>query len=379
MKKKKLLLIAMISLVTFGFGKTVKAESYIADSAPDKFLTNKVGHQYENGQLTEPQNDSVLSNTTVSAAGQNVIDYHTKDMKKIFCLDRTKQYPITGDVEYTKINTTFAYGIVYIIVNSEKYYNSLDLSGVSDTNKKMEQSWFTQIAIWRFQNSDFANLASKTGFSNDIFEEGVQVPGTTIDDYYYYSRRAKQLWDATDSLVRDANNATNIANETISVSYDGNNSIDKDSKTVKTNVITVDKTNIKSYKLDISKAPNGTKVYSENGAEITDLGTITVDKFYLVFPIDNVDNYTYDFNLGISTDNYVSYDGHFYTSGDVNQPVVLVTKGNKSASASLNLKGSHVEDTASSIANSIYFVGFLILITGIGIIYANVKTKKEEV
>ena len=355
MKKKKLSLLLVIVLGIFFTSNTnVKAlENYVWDSAPDSFTTN--------------DNDTVLANTEISKH-VNVFDYHTKDFKKVFCYDRKINYNPASKV-YTKTAEEVDYPVVYIISHSMDYYKQLDSTGVTEQNQKYEMSWMTQIAIWRYQNVD--NFASIKSITTNIFKE---TEGTV------YSTRADKLLEQAQKLVTAAKSAANPASDVkLNVNSSNEYSIDKDNKTIRTSLITVDKTNIKSYKLDISKAPSETKVYSENGTEITDLGNITVDKFYLVFPIDNVDNYTYDFNLGISTDNYVYYKGYKYTNTEGNQPLVIVAPDNKTLNASLNLKGSHVEDTASSIANSIYFVGFLILITGIGIIYANVKTKKEEV
>lgn len=356
MKKKKLSLLLVIVLGIFFTGNTnVKAlENYVWDSAPDSFSTN--------------DSDTVLANQTIDQHGNNVFDYHTKDLKKVFCYDRKINYNPATKV-YTKTAEEVDYPVVYIISHAIDYYKQLDSTGVTEQNQKYEMSWMTQIAIWIYQNAD--NFASINSITPNIFKE---TEGTV------YSARANNLFEQALQLVTAAKSAANPASDAkLNVNSSNEYSVDEDNKTVKTNVITVDKTNIKSYKLDVSKAPSGTKVYSENGTEITDLGNITVDKFYLVFPIDNVENYTYDFNLGISTDNYVYYKGYKYTNTEGNQPLVIVAPDNKTLNASLNLKGSHVEDTASSIANSIYFVGFLILITGIGIIYANVKTKKEEV
>lgn len=95
-------------------------------------------------------------------------------------------------------------------------------------------------------------------------------------------------------------------------------------------------------------------------------------------PIDNVDNYTYDFNITAKATGYEYYKGYKYTSGS-NQPLVLVTKESKDLDATINIKGSHLEDTALSVADSIYFVGFLILLAGVGLVYFNAKQKQEQI
>ena len=35
-------------------------------------------------------------------------------------------------------------------------------------------------------------------------------------------------------------------------------------------------------------------------------------------------------------------------------------------------------DTASSLSKTIYYIGFIILLSGMGIIYANIRPRKQE-
>ena len=357
MKKKKLSLLLVIALgVFFANNSSAKAlENYVLDTAPDTFTTS--------------DSDIAIANDTVAQHGNNVIDYHTKDLKKVFCYDRKVNY--AASKVYKKTSESVDYPIVYIISHAAEYYKKIDSTGVSELNQKYEMSWMTQIAIWQYQNPD--NFASINALTPSLHSEASVGQATT------YSSRADKLWNAAINLVSAAKASSNPDTSIkLDVNYSNEHSIDENNKTIQTSLITINKTNIKSYKLDISKAPKGTKVYAEGGNEITDLSNIIVEKFYLVFPIDNVENYTYDFDLGLSTDTYLTYRGYKYINTEGYQPLVLVAPTNKTVNANLKLSGSHVNDTASSIANSIYFVGFLILITGIGIIYANVKTKKEQ-
>ena len=60
--KKKLFLCSALALCIFGINTTVKAESYIVDSAPEKFTTNAMGRNYQDGKLINTENDAVLVN-----------------------------------------------------------------------------------------------------------------------------------------------------------------------------------------------------------------------------------------------------------------------------------------------------------------------------
>ncbi len=382
MKKKNVILGSILALcLYFGVYTTVKAESYVVDQAPDSFETKAAGRDPKSAtELNSPDNDAVLANIDIAKAGNNIIDYHTKDLKKTFCIDRTVAYPRTGGIVYTK-SEKLDYHLAYIVANSDYVYNkSMSSGNVSEENKKYEQSWFTQVAIWKYldsQDSKGENKFNSIKLGNkQIFEEG------GVEDYYVYSNRATELWNLADELVnlaKQQNDPENI--NALEVKYDNGAKVDSENKLIITNIIDVSLNGITNYNLNISNAPSGTKVYYADGNEvpISDSSLIPMkdSKFYLTIPMENVENYSYDFDISISSD-LTYYEAYKYVNG-VNQPLMLVTSAKKPFEGSFNISGSHVEDTASNISNFIYFVGFLILLVGVGVIYTNVKPKKEQI
>lgn len=376
--KKKFLAVAIFLSLFFNIGQDVNAAGYIANSAPNTFITNNAGRSYVGGALTGTENDAVMANPSMSAnatgRGNNIVDYHTKTGDKIFCIDRMTDY-IPG-ATYTKTGEAVDNGIVYIIAHAQDYYNSnFENKG---SNQNLEASWFTQVAIWKYQNAN--NFTSIDVNQKEIIEENVQINETT---YYTYSENALKLWILADKLVADAKKAgsgeVTIVSD-LTFNYDGGHTVDKDNRIIKTNLISVQNNgSYSSIGLDLSKAPAGTKVYNESGAELTaSINNIKADtKFYLTFPIDNLDNYTYNFNISATT-SYSNYKGYKYTSG-ANQPVVLVTNEENPVMAALKLEGSHIEDTASSASKVMYIGGLFILLCGVLIIYANVKPRKQQI
>lgn len=374
MKKRNLIIFAILILcLFFCVEKDVFAESYIASSAPEQFTTNQAG------KSVNAAYDAIMSNTAISAnatgRGNNVTDYHTSTKEKIFCIDRMTDYA-PGAV-YRKSSDAVDYGIVYIITHAQDQYNSFASKlPATVTNKDLEMSWFTQIAIWKYLNqNNFTSITSEVQTKGtDIFEED-SSPRIT------YSQNAFHLWRYADDLVNAAKSqaGTNpsIVNN-LAFNYDGTHTVDKENKTIRTGVISIQNSSeVSSFSLDLSKAPSGTKVYNESGSELTSLTDIpSTTRFYLIVPISNPDNYTFDFNIS-ATASYTYYNGYKYTSG-ANQPVVLVTNDTKSITAALRIEGSHVEDTASSISRVMYISGLFILLCGVGIIYANVKPKKQK-
>lgn len=383
--KKKLILCSALALCIFGISTTVKAESYIADTAPDSFVTNDANGRANDDGLVDNTKDAIFGNESIANnnAGVNnqIFDYHTSSAtgnKKVFCIDRTLQY--VPSTTYQKKTETIPYAITFIVANSENYYNTMDsytmdcgnfynCTSTTIEQAKMEQSWLTQVAIWRYQNQyNFNDIKIEDQY---IVEQGTK---------YLYSSRAVQLWNKAKELVDAAKQATDPSSITnLAFSYDGKNELDKDNKTVKTSIISLQTNGVTSYSVNLSSAPAGTKMYSQDGQEITDLNNVTATRFYLVMPIDNVDNYTYDFNITAKATGYTYYKGYKYTAENTDyQPLVLVTKESKDLDAEINIKGSNLEDTGLSVANSIYLVGFLILIAGIGVVYFNAKQKQEQ-
>ena len=74
--------------------------------------------------------------------------------------------------------------------------------------------------------------------------------------------------------------------------------------------------------------------------------------------------------------------GIIYTPSDSTaQSVVLLAYVNQKRNLDLNIDLTYtpdVPDTGMSSAQSIYFIGLVILLCGIGIIYANTKEKQEQ-
>ena len=378
MKKGKILS-SLLAIFAFGIWTNVNAESYVVETAPDDFTTRSTG-RISNTLAKDTTKDAVLANQTISSlnggSGYNVIDYHgVKDNAtyKAFCLDRKKLYAQNSQYKKAGELADTDYGIVYIITHAQDYYaktmsaaTAFSTYETAEEVKQMELAWMTQVAIWQYQDAAFTS----NNITAEIFEEGVQINPTT---YYTYSSRAVELWKNAKSLAAEAKTAKNSSTLEFTIEKEGSYELNKDAKTIKTGLIS---SPVSGFSLDLSNAPKGTKVYDETGKEV-DASNITVTKFYLVFPIDNVNNYTFDFNVPAATLKGGAYTGYKYTTtaGDY-QPLVLVTP--KNINGAINFKGSHVEDTASMISRSIYLIGFLILIAGIGLIYANVKPNKEQ-
>lgn len=406
--KSKFLVITGVFVISlfFGYILDVRAESYIASSAPDSIITNHIA--YDTGRMADiyagktitPGRDVILYNDSFNAANVGsklngytwaaiigyVYDAHiqlsyneeTKDTiagDKIFVVD---SMDYNSSYSYQKVSDSVDLGIVYIIANAESYLTKNGINPNTRTNGKLELSWFTQVTIWKYQNiNGFANISVT---SNDIVDH---IPPLGADAYENQKTQARTtissaitLWNLTDGLITEARNASSA---TIKLNYDGNFSILEENNSVRTSLISTSYSGSNpSYSLDISKAPSGTKVYNESNVQITNLTAIPNNtKFYLEIPVENIENFTYDFNITATT-TYNDYTGYKYKNSSRDSFVVLVTAEPQQIHTDIDVSASHIEDSASSIPKIMYISGLFILLFGIGIVYFNIRPRKQE-
>lgn len=423
MKKRNLLFVIVNVLIVssfFGIKLEVYAESYIAKSAPDSFVTNTTRWSsfYSSDNICSMDlqgRDALLTTNSfisekvgtpypiwpnVSSMWKNkdyyyIYDTHVKDSEdrvndasipgdKFFLID--DMYYRTGTM-YSKVEDAVDYGIVYIISNAQNYLNRNGLNVNARPNGKLEASWFTQVALWKYQNiRNFSNISMT---SNDIVEHkpamlSSDCDGTiTIDTV---SSSAVTLWNLADGLVNEVKKTNSTS---FTFHYDGNYTLLDDKQKVKTSIISMpDSSSVSSYSLDISKAPLGTKVYNDSNALITNLTNIASNtKFYLEIPVENVENFTYDFNITASV--MYRYKGYKYKTKvigegqDVSSKInatslVLVVNEPQQIEATLKFNATHIEDSASSISKMVYIGGLFILLCGVALVYVNMKPRKQE-
>ena len=183
MKKRNLLFVIVNVLIVssfFGIKLEVYAESYIAKSAPDSFVTNTTRWSsfYSSDNICSMDlqgRDALLTTNSfisekvgtpypiwpnVSSMWKNkdyyyIYDTHVKDSEdrvndasipgdKFFLID--DMYYRTGTM-YSKVEDAVDYGIVYIISNAQNYLNRNGLNVNARPNGKLEASWFQQVAL----------------------------------------------------------------------------------------------------------------------------------------------------------------------------------------------------------------------------------------
>lgn len=376
MKKKKLLLVTTLALSIFSITIDAKALTTTTTELPDKVI-RKTGYVFE--KSVGDSEDSSRVYRTTDSTGKYLL----------YCSDETNK--TVADDTLTKENR-MEYGIAYILLNSHPTKSLISEVTSSDsmnkanycanTGDEMINIWITQQAIWGFQGT-----TTKTSFtSKDLKYSSSATPtgeesSCDIIKYNGNVLTGQELWNNyIQALIDQAKSVQDPANATIAINSNGNWS--KIDNGYKSDLISINSSNneakVTSYSLSVSGIQNGTKVYTESGNDITNsLANIEAGtKVFIVVPEEMAKSGPkIDVNVSANLTYEAAYKYVDLTTK--HQPSVLVGPETKQVSAAISL--TVVPDTASSISNSIYFVGFLILITGMGIIYANVKSKKEQV
>ena len=138
--------------------------------------------------------------------------------------------------------------------------------------------------------------------------------------------------------------------------------------------ISVSAADLISFNIELSGI-DGAFIVNSAGEEIKNLNGLPADtKFFVRFPEDKI---------GEKKDIVIKVTGevrnvavpHVYLL-DGHQSIIKVEKGTGPASGSGVLTVVTPPDTGASTSQTIYFIGLIVLLCGVGIIYANSKAVK---
>ena len=118
-------------------------------------------------------------------------------------------------------------------------------------------------------------------------------------------------------------------------------------------------------------------VVDEEGKKIDNLTNLSKGtKFYIRVPADKVTEKSQNLTVQVKG-HFNSLDGSIYSSG-ANQKVITVTGKtiDKVSGDSIEIVG--VPNTGMSTAQTVYFIGLIVLLCGVGIVYANAKPVQDK-
>ena len=156
--------------------------------------------------------------------------------------------------------------------------------------------------------------------------------------------------------------------------------------------ISVDDTNglteaLDDYTISISNnAPKGTKIMawdekSNKLVDVTNEKKLSYAKYKTlrVYVPSSADTGTYNFSLAV-TGTIQQYTGYYYSppaNQNSLQQLTTVDVVNKTSTGEVEFSVQIVPDTATNLSKTIYIIGLIVLVSGLGILYVNVKKQKR--
>ena len=362
---------AIFSLAMAGLSMTQKTGvSYAAPTAlPNSFTFN----------LRDGGRD--IYGTDTNSTGQsffNVPMYvaDNDNDNPIFCVEHNTEvnnaesYSVGDDIE--------DYGLLYLLNNS--FANEVNVTNVTGANSVYVESWVTQVAIWMYlyeTDPTATQATSKNYISPEDINIIKNVNKLTVYDASHMGSldayQGEKLYPKyVKPLVDKAKLATDVAYLTVSKASD-DISISEDKKFYYSSLITVigdPSDSLKRYTVSLTGI-DGAKVVDENFEELGSpiaRGT----KFYVRIPADKVTKEVQ--KVVITVDGvFGTLEGKYYNAAGAYQKVVSVKAGEKTISKGTEVEFVGTDDTGMTTVQTIYFIGLIVLLCGIGIVYANAK------
>lgn len=312
-------------------------------------------------------------------------------------------------------------GLLYLLANLTPNANFTYPAGfnIPDGTKKYVDFWISQMAVWYYLNGKDSNSIGSSDFNNVVNIPWVAIgtdsndindilTGNTCSDdskcFGFVSENStsptKKIFDevkvgsvSIKQLVTNANGKSGMAYDIHLSSGDGTIHYDQNKEyyfsPLYTVVSSIDSSigELTSYALTVTATDKDNKsvdvsgvITDQDGNVISDVSALTpsqLSAFYVRVPVNKVtENVTV--HVGINA-TFRMYEGIRYKvqNNDNSQEVTTVQFANKVDQDGTNFDLAPAPDTGISAGQTIYFVGLIVLLCGVGIIYANAKPKAQ--
>jgi len=325
-----------------------------------------------------PDVNYTLGDTIVTAApgeeihsnsGFSVFPYKTTTGTHIYCLEHSVDYQ--ANTTLTKSDAISDYGLLYLMAHIDPNVSLKDSSG-NVLNENL-QIWISQVAIWMYKDQLSSEELTKIQNAQYVY----------VGDDFTTTYEA-DIYNIVSRLVNSARNNTTEPALTLSVTRASEKiSITSDENYYQTDLISVvgsPNDNFDGFKLEFVSAPEGTVVVDEAGGVIADVSNLSPDtKFYVRVPVEKITEENKVLKLSV-TGAFKTYEGYEYTAEGA-QTVTSVQTVSTTLNKGLEIELNYTPDTPNtgmSVAQTIYFIGLIVLLSGVGIIYANVKPAESK-
>ena len=306
---------------------------------------------------------------------------------RIFCIERNKETQ-PGDT-YSKTITPRSdvadvkddAGLLYLLGLGE----TVDSRKVTMYDDDNVNSFVIQSAIWlylaeKYPNDDVYKLRKNTTAPNNIDDLAVLNVDTVYLSFNGDTSNLRGYDDLTGSngVIRKlVNEAKTMTAPRITVTKAGGEiAKTDDGKYYQSSLITVNASgSLSGYDISLSGI-DGAIAVDENGNELALTNVAAGKKFYVRVPVDKVTETVQNLHIVVNG-HFASTSGVYYATSDANlQRLMSVTSGDVSGGLDLEFVGA--PNTGMNTAQTIYFIGLIVLLCGVGIVYANAKPVESK-
>lgn len=308
-------------------------------------------------------------------------DSGSADADVVFCI----QYGIDGvdntayqkDADHPIVDA----GLLYILTHS--YASGEVFTDIVGTDNKPfipAEIFATQAAIWMYLDRHSTDTVDKLKPSgNDslaalqqvdtLFLNGRNSIGSnSVDAHGIYEKIAGLVAAAENASVKKVNLVKE--NDEFVPSDDG-----KYYQTALITVIGSPADDLKSYGVALSGV-DGAIAVSENGETLPESGIAPGTRFFVRIPVASVNEKATKLSVKVNGVFNSSVGNRYVAEG--RQTVVVVTPGEEVVPGGLDIDLVGVPDTGINTAQTIYFIGLIVLLCGVGIVYANAKPVESK-
>lgn len=361
-------IVAVAALIVVGFGQ-------ISFAIPEEGVT--LGNEFTSATpdantIVYGQNSKFGVNSLLTDKGQHV-----------FCIERDVDYK--GDLKYVKSERVLDSGLLYVMSNV--YPNKKIMDGENELPVGV-QVWLSQSAVWIYAaTSGYKNNTEMTKevvegilYETELYGKDGTVLISLSEDEEYQSLYDKygllELLVEAKKLGTAPSNSLDVTKKSEGVS------MTSDGKYYQTGFVDVVGTvlsesigSFNGFELKLNKAPEGTMVVDKDGKEITDLTNLQPGtKFAFKVPVDKVKEENKKMEVSV-LGSFDSYAADIYVA-EGSQTVTSVSKINNNLSVPLDLELNYaptVPNTALNNSATLYIIGLILLLSGLGIFYTSAK------
>jgi len=362
------------------------------------------------GDFTFYQGDTVKGFDTNNTENYLVVNLYYSDSTNenpIFCIEHHNERIDNGQTVYTRDKKITDNGLVYILEHS--YVNGVNIfyNGVSAPNAQTEdyvESWATQAAIWYYlylenggvaggegatitsDNVNYMSLTQVKGLEN---ANTIQAGGTNINVSGLGAKVVQFVNDVRANHKNAVSHDFSIVNVDQELDDQGHPkyTLTEDGQYYQSNVFSMTSNdNPVSYTVTLTGTVEGAFICDASGNPIT--GALNPeDSFYVRIPVSSVsENESKHVNVNVKAQFNLFAGYEFKGSSTTNTTVLPADHQRVVSLVNEKVTNEHDDvleiigapDTSMTTAQTIYFIGLVVLLCGIGIVYANAKPAQSK-